>query len=466
MQDLVSQFEGFRCFRFFATQATAASQDSTHTAPISSSPTGTGCGAGSCIRVNPVLASSSSSSSSNTSLDNSMVVEFSTNSLTVPTDSKPAILCIHGLASNRTIWRECGLALASRGYAVAYCDLVGHGDSSSPLGMLGVRAGTIGRYNMAMICDHLAALLARLRELAATQNDSSDSNSIPSLTVDSHEADGSSSGRIVKEISVENVGQYLPLAWANRRVIVVGHSYGASIALELGIRCPDLVGGIVCVDGGFINLARLYPDFGACIMKLCPPPLFNMSFAALEGIVRTEWCRGWSELGIQSMLNNFRELNNIHNINGPCNVEPKLASPLHVQLLQNFWYYNPLVCASLVTQPVLLLPSKENANLFTFNKREDIDALMSILTASNGATVSSTVSVTTTSTESLTSSGEAADTTLTLSTAVSQVCERRRRAKVVTVEEFGRHDIPAEHPLLLANEIMRQIEVEGFFAEL
>jgi hypothetical protein len=64
MQDLVSQFEGFRCFRFSATQATAASQDSTNTAPISSSPSGIGFGTGSCIRVNPVLASSSSSSSS------------------------------------------------------------------------------------------------------------------------------------------------------------------------------------------------------------------------------------------------------------------------------------------------------------------------------------------------------------------------------------------------------------------
>jgi pimeloyl-ACP methyl ester carboxylesterase len=346
--------------------------------------------------------------------EESLAVEFSTVLLQPQAETdvrKPAIFFCHGLASNRTVWRECGLYLARQGFPVAYCDLVGHGDSTSALFHGGVRSGSISKYSIDYICHHLQEVLTRMRMYVSDMQTSSTASSVCEPTEQSSGCPVAVAGKVsVHQCSPSDLASLLPSAWA-QPVVFAGHSYGGAIAFEMGIRHPDLIRSIVCVDGGFINLQKLYPDFASCIMKLCPPPFLNISYAALEGIIRTEWCRGWSELGIQSMLNNFRELTNHRHLDA-CNVEPKLIAPMHSQLLQDFWKYDPLSRSALVTQPVLLLPSKEAVTPFTGNKHDDVQSLLGVLC--NGHLFQ------------------------------LDMCEQ--------------HDIPAQHPKELATQLVRHFE--------
>ena len=54
------------------------------------------------------------------------------------------------------------------------------------------------------------------------------------------------------------------------RPVLVGHSWGANVALELAARRPRLVGGAVLVDGGFLSMRDRF-DWKTARASLAPP---------------------------------------------------------------------------------------------------------------------------------------------------------------------------------------------------
>src|SRR6266508_6370430 len=103
----------------------------------------------------------------------------------------PPVVLLHGLASNARIWDGVASRLAGAGFRVAALDQRGHGDSEQP------DAG----YDFATVCRDLKAVLGAL------------------------EAD---------------------------RPVLVGHSWGASVALQYAAERGDAVAGLVLVDGGLL----------------------------------------------------------------------------------------------------------------------------------------------------------------------------------------------------------------------
>jgi pimeloyl-ACP methyl ester carboxylesterase len=126
----------------------------------------------------------------------------------------PSLLMIHGLASTSHIWDLVAPRLAPRFRVVAY-DQRGHGRSGKPSSGYGFDR---------MSADAVAVI--RAERLA--------------------------------------------------RPIVVGHSWGANVALELAVRRPRLVAGIVLIDGGFLSMHdRL--DWATAREQLAPPDLGGMT---------------------------------------------------------------------------------------------------------------------------------------------------------------------------------------------
>lgn len=132
---------------------------------------------------------------------------------TAPDPHEPPILLLHGLASALSIWDFVAPLLAERGYSVTALDQRGHGESDKP----------DSGYDFAtIIADDAAALSA---------------------------------------LGIE-------------RPIVVGHSWGASVALEYAVTESDNVTAVVLVDGA-TNQFSLRPNWSReQAMKDLAPPRF------------------------------------------------------------------------------------------------------------------------------------------------------------------------------------------------
>ena len=70
-----------------------------------------------------------------------------------------------------------------------------------------------------------------------------------------------------------------------RRPIVLGHSWGGNVVLELGVREPRLVSGLILLDGGFGTL-RDGMDWKTAKQSLAPPPIAGTPVDQFLAMVR------------------------------------------------------------------------------------------------------------------------------------------------------------------------------------
>ena len=139
-------------------------------------------------------------------------------------EGRPVIL-LHGLASTCRIWDFVAPILA-RDFAVIAVDQRGHGDSGKP------ETG----YDFASVGSDLAAMLE---------------------------------GRGIE------------------RPVLVGHSWGADVALELAVANPELLQGIVFVDGGTIDASARYDSLDDALVQMAPPDFRGVTPAQFLERVRS-----------------------------------------------------------------------------------------------------------------------------------------------------------------------------------
>jgi pimeloyl-ACP methyl ester carboxylesterase len=199
------------------------------------------------------------------------------------------LLLVHGLASNARLWDGVGDALCARGYPSVAMDLRGHGRSDKP----------------------------------------DDGYGFETVTAD-----------LVSAIDALGLD----------RPIVVGQSWGGNVVLELGIRNPDRVRGVVAVDGGTIELSAVFPDWDTCATALAPPRLIGTPVEQVEG-----WVRGahpdWPESGIAGTLANFE-------VRADGTIAPWLTRERHMKILCSLWEHHPSQRYASVAVPVMLMPAE------------------------------------------------------------------------------------------------------------
>jgi pimeloyl-ACP methyl ester carboxylesterase len=222
----------------------------------------------------------------------------------------PAFVLIHGLASNARLWDGVAEVLAAAGHPVATVDLRGHGRSSRP----------DGPYDVPTVADDVAALIA-------------------GLGLD--------------------------------RPVVAGQSWGGNVAVELAARHPEAIRGIVCVDGGWLELGRVFPDWEACRTALAPPRLTGRRLAEIEGYVRSAH-GDWPESGIRGTLANFE-------VRPDGTVAPWLTRERHLAVLRGLWDHHPSTLYAELAVPVLLVPAGGGEHDGTQRKRHDVDAALAAI---------------------------------------------------------------------------------------
>lgn len=209
-----------------------------------------------------------------------------------PGQGQPVIL-LHGLASNARIWELTAPYLADAGFDLIAPDQRGHGLTDKPDGDLGFTTYT--------------------RDLLAL---------ITSLELD--------------------------------RPILVGHSWGASVALDYAARFaigPRAPAGIVLVDGGIIQMKALPGvTWEEMRERLTPPRLAGMPLENFLDLLRHPQ-RSWQpdDQAQQIILGNF-------DIREDETIAPHLRFEQHMQIVRAIWEFNTFERFAQIRCPALALP--------------------------------------------------------------------------------------------------------------
>jgi pimeloyl-ACP methyl ester carboxylesterase len=161
--------------------------------------------------------------------------------------SVPALL-VHGLASNARVWDSVAARLAAAGREVLAVDLRGHGGSAAVPDPPGSDPILVAARDLAWVC-------ASLR-------------------------------------------------WS--RAVLVGHSWGGNIALQLAADCPDLVAGLALVDGGWLHESDRWGDLDTVWRTKAPPDLTGWD---LDGVreVLTGAHPDWPGQAVEATLANLEQ---------------------------------------------------------------------------------------------------------------------------------------------------------------
>ncbi len=154
------------------------------------------------------------------------------------------VLLVHGLSSNARLWDLVGARLAADGHPVLAVDLRGHGSSH------------------AVPDDGGDATLAAAADLAAV-------------------CDG------------EGLAP-----------VVAGQSWGGNVVLQFAADRPDLVHGLVLVDGGWLHLGDRFDDIEDAWKQLAPPALTGLPCDELRYRLTTAH-PDWVDEAIEATLGNF-----------------------------------------------------------------------------------------------------------------------------------------------------------------
>jgi pimeloyl-ACP methyl ester carboxylesterase len=202
-----------------------------------------------------------------------------------PSASAPGLLLHHGLASSQRIW-DLMLPRLTRTFQVVTYDARGHGLSAKPASGYGFDT---------VIADAIAVLRAtRLR-------------------------------------------------WA----LVVGHSWGASVALELAARHPRSVRGVVLVDGG-LGALRDAMDWATVKEVLAPPRLAGMPVEEFRGMMRT-----FLGASVEITPNIEEIVLSVMHVDRLGRIRPRLSRANHFRILRAIWQHDPDAALERLRVPTL-----------------------------------------------------------------------------------------------------------------
>jgi pimeloyl-ACP methyl ester carboxylesterase len=206
---------------------------------------------------------------------------------------EPALLALHGLASNARWWDLVAGALVPTHRVIAV-DLLGHGRSDRP----------DSGYDFDSVSADLAALLAVV-----------------------HPAP----------------------------VVVVGHSWGATVALAFAVDHPELALGVVCIDGGAGDLKAYFgPTWKMAEQTMRPPALAGITPAMLRAWMDSSPLRDGSDAdkAAEILGGNFED-----DGSGAGTLRPRLNLDHHMQIAHHLFDANGFELMAKVRCPMLFVPA-------------------------------------------------------------------------------------------------------------
>ena len=206
---------------------------------------------------------------------------------------EPAVLAMHGLASNARWWDLVAARLAPR-HRLISVDLRGHGLSDRP----------DEGYDFPTVAGDLAEVAAQLHP---------------------------------------------------GPMVVAGHSWGASVALTYGVHRAAGTLAVICVDGGATDLAAYFgPTWEMAEQTMRPPQLHGITAATLRAWMDSSPIAEGSDPDTAAaiLLGNFEE-----DGSGTGTLQARLALDHHMQIARHLYELDGYQLMSRLQAPLLLMPA-------------------------------------------------------------------------------------------------------------
>ncbi len=135
-----------------------------------------------------------------------------------------------------------------------------------------------------------------------------------------------------------------------RRPILVGHSWGAMVALELAAKRPKAIAGAVLVDGGLAGPRRFFPDWASARRALAPPKLAGMHVDEFRKMIR---------MFMDEIVEVTPEIEDIvlavMQVGRDGRIRPNLSHARHFKILRAIWEQDTLPLYARLGVPTLAI---------------------------------------------------------------------------------------------------------------
>ena len=139
--------------------------------------------------------------------------------------------------------------------------------------------------------------------------------------------------------------------------LIVGHSWGGSVALEYGVRHPGVATGLCFVDGGMIEISgRPGATLEQAKIDMAPPVFDGITADQLRERARSrKWLGSMTEQFEETLLANFDVLEDGF-------VRARLSRDNHMRIIEALWEHKPSTLYASVECPVLIAPARRKGD--------------------------------------------------------------------------------------------------------
>ena len=135
--------------------------------------------------------------------------------------------------------------------------------------------------------------------------------------------------------------------------VVIGHSWGGSVALELAVMAPESVKGMAWIDGGMIDTSARYPTVEDAKFEMAPPDFSGVKVEGFLERVRTRYLdNGIAPEVADIVLANFE-------VQEDQTIKARLTRANHLRIIEALWEHRPVELYGKVQCPVLIMPARQ-----------------------------------------------------------------------------------------------------------
>jgi pimeloyl-ACP methyl ester carboxylesterase len=147
--------------------------------------------------------------------------------------------------------------------------------------------------------------------------------------------------------------------------ILIGHSWGGSIALHYTATHLQKTKGLVFVDGGLIDISNKPGNtLSKALIDMAPPVFSDVTKAGLQKKIQA---RSWGSRDTTSLNSNLDDIvlsNFTENSDGT--IIPRFNRKNHLQVIKELWGHDPKTFLNTVKGPVLNLPARTDNHQSNF----------------------------------------------------------------------------------------------------